>query len=175
MSEKVTITTQIPVCSLILAFLKERNVVYIVYLGWIYLARWGEMRNPQTGFNLGPPSPSRFVFIPIGENVECRGNHEEFFNSQGLNIKQIEIPEIKDNREVGKRYFLLNSDGVTIFTYLYRLVNERTVIQLQLNKEFRRSLSQLLPFIEEVYDWNDLRYPQDTDNPSPRISRLVLL
>ena len=180
MGEKFEIYSTVPVKSLILSAMKGKKTAYLKDLGWVYLAKWDAMRNPQTGFILNPPSVSKMTFVSEGQNGECKNDHGKFFDSQGLQIQEIEIPELADNQEVGKTYSVYDPEKTLAFSYSImpkyeNLLSFRKVRSFNLAKDLKREISSLPAFIEEVYDWKDLQTPEDTDNPHPRLLKLNLI
>ncbi len=176
MNKKFEISTTTPVKNLLINAMKDKKVIYLKNLGWIYLIKW-RYKNPQTGAILTPPSTSKIVFVSEGQNRECKNSHKVFFDSQGLRIQEIEIPELASCQETDVTYNVYELEKTLLFTYAMTPKHEMLaaftkVKHFGLAKELRQEVSSLPGFIEEVYDWKDLQTPEDTDNPHPRLLKL---
>jgi hypothetical protein len=187
MREKVVIHTTSNISDQIKAAMNEGRVLHFKGLGWMYLSEWPQLRNPQNGKTIPQPTKSRCIVISEGRNDKCPGDHADFIEEQKLNIQELDIPELPDKPETNKTYYVYEPEENLVFTFItfYKGVDsfyegETTSFfstisgeNMRPNRELKRYLETLPAFIEEVYNWESLRTPSDTDNPHPRLLKLT--
>ena len=174
--DQVTIETDIDIFGEMQKAFNNKSIVALKDVCWFYLFRIPELERTEAGEIVTTGNSLTFLkSITVGVDRDCRGDHSAFFDNQNIPIQEINIPNITDNLFKVNKILINDGNGKNLMKI--RSVNAPYpyIDNCMPSKEIYFELIEIEPFIEEILDWDDLRTPEDDDNPRPRLKALELI
>jgi hypothetical protein len=173
--DKVVINTDLDIAGEIQAAFKNKSVVKVNDVGWLYLHELPAMKNPETSELVTTEAMTVLKFISVGVNGACKDDHSTFFDNQNIVIKEISIPGLAENLLKDRTVMIDDMEDNHLVIIKVSDFPFAKISQCKLSKEIALDLIKLPPFIKEIFDWDDPQTPEDIDNPRPRLKALEVI
>ena len=173
--DQFVIETDIDILDEMQKAFNNKSIVALKDVCWFYLKEIPALTNPETGEVVTAVPMTLLRSIPVGTDGDCRGDHATFFDKQNIPIQEINIPNIAENLFKVNKIWINDGNGKNLIKIRSVNAPHPFISSCMPSKEIYFELIKIEPFIEEILDWDDLRTPEDEDNPRPRLKALELI
>ena len=174
--DQFVIETDIDILDEMQKAFNKKSIVALKGVCWFYLFRIPELERTEAGEIVTTGNSLTFLkSITVGVDRDCRGDHSTFFDKQNIPIQEINIPNLAENLFKVNKIWINDGNGKNLIKIRSVNAPHPFISSCMPSKEIYFELIKIEPFIEEILDWDDLRTPEDEDNPRPRLKALELI